>query len=126
MGHPSRIKDSGTKQEFSTGSHRDTQEGKGRYDLISPIVLERLAKHMEEGASKYGENNWQKGMPLRRYFDSLQRHLWKFFSGERDEPHLSAALWNIHCLMHTEEMINRGALPPELNDLPTKADEEES
>ncbi|KKK94181.1 hypothetical protein LCGC14_2685460, partial [marine sediment metagenome] len=39
-----RVKDSGKRQEFETGSVRDTQEGKGRYDLVSPIFVRRLAE----------------------------------------------------------------------------------
>ena len=39
------VKDSGERQEFNTGSRRDTCVGKGRYDLISPVALRRLARH---------------------------------------------------------------------------------
>ena len=38
------LKDSGKREEFTTGSRRDTREGKGRYDLISPIALTRVMK----------------------------------------------------------------------------------
>ena len=55
-------KDSGKKQEFSTGAHRDSNIGKGRYDLIPPISLKRLADVYERGADKYGARNWEKGM----------------------------------------------------------------
>lgn len=112
------VKDSGSRQEFSTGSVRDTQEGKGRFDLISPIALERLAKHYENGARKYSERNWEKGQPLARYLDSAKRHLNKFHEGYRDEDHLAAAAWNVFSLIHTQEMIRRGVLPKELDDLP--------
>lgn len=37
------IEDSGERQEFDTGAVRDIQEGKGRYDLIPPEPLMRLA-----------------------------------------------------------------------------------
>lgn len=32
-------KNSGEKQEFSTGAQRDTQHGKGRFDLIPPFAI---------------------------------------------------------------------------------------
>jgi hypothetical protein len=103
---------------FGTGSQRDTRVGKGRYDLLSPWVMERDAKHMENGAVKYGERNWEKGQPLSRYIDSAMRHIQKFLMGHRDEDHLAAARWNLGALMHTEIMIQSGAVDPGLDDLP--------
>lgn len=112
------VKDSGNRETFETGSHRDIRHGKGRYDLLSPFVLERDARHMENGAVKYGERNWEKGQPLSRYIDSAIRHIQKYLMGNRDEDHLAAARWNIGALMHTEHMISIGKLPESLNDLP--------
>ena len=42
----------------------------------------------------------------------------KYLEGHRDEDHLAAARWNIGGMIHTEEMIGRGLLPGELDDLP--------
>lgn len=86
---------------------------------MSPFVLRRDARHLELGAEKYGERNWEKGQPLSRYLDSAMRHLNSFLAGQRDEDHLAAARWNIGALMHTEMMIQLGHLPQELNDLPS-------
>lgn len=36
-------KDSGQREEFATGSRRDTREGKGRFDLIPWEVIRRMA-----------------------------------------------------------------------------------
>lgn len=110
------IQDSGVREEFSTGSRRDTQQGKGRYDLLPPIALQRLAVHYENGAAKYGDHNWRKGQPLSRYFSSALRHLFKWSMGYSDEDHLAAAIWNVAAILETEEMIKRGNLPPELDD----------
>ena len=118
-----KVKDSGKRQEFKTGAVRDIQEGKGRYDLISPIALERLAKHYENGAKKYGPHNWQKGMPLSRYLDSLIRHAYKLLRGWEDEDHAAAIAWNAFAFMHTKEMIDRGKLPKELDDIIRYGDE---
>lgn len=87
---------------------------------MSPIVLERDARHLELGALKYGDRNWEKGQPLCRYIDSALRHIFKYLAGERDEDHLAAARWNLGALMHTEDMIARGILPKELYDLPAR------
>jgi len=113
-----KVQDSGERQEFATGSVRDTATGKGRFDLISPVALRRLARHYENGAQKYGDRNWEKGQPLSRYIDSAIRHLYDFLEGSRDEDHLAAAAWNALAAIHTETMVERGLLPADLNDLP--------
>ena len=112
------VKDSGKREEMQTGSKRDSRDGKGRYDLMSPVVLARDARHFENGSKKYGDRNWEKGQPLSRFLDSAMRHLNKYLEGHRDEDHLAAARWNIGGMIHVEEMIQRGLLPAELNDLP--------
>ncbi len=98
------IQDSGAMEEFVTGAVRDIREGKGRFDLISPFALSRLAKWYEEGAKKYSERNWEKGMDFSRYLDSAFRHLTKFLMGMEDEDHLAAAAWNIFAIMHHQEL----------------------
>lgn len=110
--------DSGKRQDFPTGSRRDTREGKGRYDLLSPLALRRLALVMERGAAKYGDRNWEKGQPLSRYLDSAIRHVFAYLAGDRSEDHLAQAEWNLHAAIHTEEMVSRGGLPATLYDLP--------
>ena len=112
------VKDSGTRREFDTGSVRDQRGGKGRFDLISPVALRRLARHSENGAVKYGDRNWEKGQPLCAFLDSAMRHLQDFLEGDRAEDHLAAAAWNVFSVIHTQEMINRGILPGSLDDLP--------
>ena len=56
-----------------------------------------VSKHFEEGALKYGENNWQKGIPANCYIDSAVRHYLKWLRGDQDEPHDRAFVWNIMC-----------------------------
>jgi len=113
-----KVKDSGERRKFGTGAVRDMALGKGRYDLISPLAMKRLAKHYQNGSLKYGDRNWEKGIPLNSYLDSAMRHLFNYLEGLRDEDHLSACLWNVSALIHMEEMIERGLMPKELNNLP--------
>jgi len=61
-----------------------------------------LSKHFENGAKKYGERNWEKGIPKERYVDSAIRHYLKFRDGQEDENHEIAFVWNVICLMWTE------------------------
>lgn len=112
------LKDSGERQEFQTGAKRDTQSGKGRYDLLPPAALFAVARVFEEGAKKYEARNFEKGIPLSRFIDSGLRHLFKHLEGHRDEPHMAQAAWNLLAYIHTATMIERGLLPEELNDLP--------
>lgn len=67
---------------------------------ISNELLE-VSKHFEEGAKKYGENNWQKGIPTNCYIDSAVRHYLKYLRGDKDEPHDRAFVWNIICCIWT-------------------------
>lgn len=112
------ILDSGNRQEFETGSQRDTREGKGRYDLLPVNAIARIARHFENGAKKYDARNWEKGQPLSRYADSALRHLFKYLGNYTDEDHLASCGWNILCLMETEERITKMWLPEYLRDLP--------
>ena len=76
---------------------------------VHDMFLE-VSKHFEEGAKKYGENNWQKGIPTHCYIDSAVRHYLKWLRGDQDEPHDRAFVWNILCCIWT--CIRK----PELND----------
>lgn len=66
------------------------------FDDFETMLLE-VAKHFEEGAKKYGESNWQKGIPTKCYIDSAVRHYLKWMRGDKDEPHDRAFVWNLMC-----------------------------
>ena len=148
------ILDSGKREEFKTGAVRDSQEGRGRCDLLpldclpgkyttDPLIvllnefkkygkvsfienarqyfihhafpntetsLLELSIHYQDGAKKYGDNNWQKGLPVSRYLSSAIRHYLKFCRGDKDEPHDRACLWNLTAIIWTCKH------KPELND----------
>lgn len=112
-----KVQDSGSRQEFVTGAVRDLRAGKGRFDLIPKRGIRRLARHFENGAVKYGDNNWRKGINMHCYLDSVIRHAFDYLDGDRSEDHLAAVAWNAICAMHTEEMIDEGKLPAELADI---------
>jgi hypothetical protein len=89
------IKDSGQRTEFATGAVRDMHTGKGRMDLLPWLAIIEVSKHCENGALKYGEHNVDKGLPVHSLMDSGLRHAAKFIEGKVDEPHLTAACWNL-------------------------------
>jgi ribosomal protein S15P/S13E len=105
-------------QSFDSGAVRGSQNGKGRYDLISTYATRRLAQVLERGASRYGDRNWEKGIPLMRHISSLKRHLDEFIEDHTNEDHLAHMFANAMMLVHTEEMIRKGALPKHLDDRP--------
>lgn len=60
-----------------------------------PTMILEVSKHYEEGCLKYGERNWEKGIPLHCYIDSGVRHYLKWLRGDTDERHDRAFVWNI-------------------------------
>lgn len=101
--------------------YKFTQDGNEfwLYDILSEVMpkfgtyttmLLEVSKHFEEGARKYGEYNWQKGIPTHCYVDSAVRHYLKWLRGDDDERHDRAFVWNILCCIWTCKH------KPELND----------
>lgn len=98
-------KDSGAREEFSSGMKRDTQEGKVRFDLIFPPgiayddqILTRFAGLMTRGAEKYDAHNWMKAegeSELERFRSSAFRHFMQWMAGETDEDHAAAVMFNL-------------------------------
>lgn len=76
-----------------------------------PDEILEVSKHFEDGARKYGERNWEKGIPCHCYIDSAVRHYLKWFADYDDERHDRAFCWNLLCLAWT--LKHR----PECNDL---------
>ena len=43
-------------------------------------------------------------MAISRCIDSAKRHIDQYIMGMKDEDHLSAAVWNLLCIIHFEEL----------------------
>lgn len=100
-----KINDEGKRISYGNGmAIREPTQGKGRYDLITPFGIRRLAIWYELGSQKYADRNWEKGMPYSRYIDSAKRHIDKFIMGMEDEDHLCAAVWNLLSIVHHQEL----------------------
>lgn len=108
------LNDTGQRSNYETGAVRENVGGKGRFDLVPFQALMRLAQHYENGRDKYSERNWEKGMPISRYYDAAMRHLIKYGDGWNDEDHLAAVLWNVAAIMHHEAEL------PEMQSLPKR------
>lgn len=81
-------------------------------------MLLELAVHFEAGAKKYGDNNWQRGIPIHCYIDSAVRHYLKFLRGDTDESHDRAFCWNLMCCIWTMKHM------PELDDFTNRKSRE--
>jgi hypothetical protein len=57
---------------------------------------------MTKGSNKYGDANWEKGMPSEQYIESMDRHWSQYISGDRSEDHLSAFMFGINGLMDND------------------------
>lgn len=79
-------------------------EGKPRYDLIPPEAIEAIAVHYMQGAKKYADRNWERGMDWGKCFRALMSHAIKWQKGETydNDPsmpgyeahHMIAVAWN--------------------------------
>jgi dATP/dGTP diphosphohydrolase, N-terminal len=98
-------KDSGHCSEYASGMVRDTQDGKPRFNLLFPLgvpyeaqMITRLAALLERGMNKYGWRNWENANSdeeLIRFKESAHRHFIQWLTGETDEDHAAAAMFNI-------------------------------
>ena len=92
--------------EKMTG-RKDDQE-KLRTDLLSIPALRGLAAVLSHGATKYGDRNWEKGINFSRVYAAVLRHLFAWWSGERDDPesglpHLDHAMCGLMFLAHYDQ-----------------------
>lgn len=126
-------------EKFNTGAVRSSRMP--RYDLIPRVALERLAKRFTGelvydteglgiskptgGALKYGECNWEKGLPtsdvINHIFDHLTRWVntfrenLKHYNGDmllvrrsmleltKNDDELAGAMWGLVVLMYQED-----------------------
>jgi hypothetical protein len=111
-------KDAAGHRCFRTGAVRDVVTDKGRFDLLPARAVRELAKHFQQGARKYEDRNWEKGMPLgASLLDSMLRHAFQILEGDHAERHDRAMAWNAMCFLETVERIKAGILPRELDDI---------
>ncbi|MFJ2420677.1 dATP/dGTP diphosphohydrolase domain-containing protein [Streptomyces brevispora] len=96
-------KDSGQRAEFSSGMQHEPDVGWPRFDLLVP--------------QKYSERNWEKAdspAELERMKASAFRHFMQWFTGEGDEDHAAAVVFNLLAAETTtyriEQQVKHGEL----------------
>lgn len=99
--------------EYATGAVRSGDRDDVRYDLISPIAMEALARTYAEGAKKRGAHNWENGMPVSDLLNHALAHIYAWAGGDRSEDHIAHAIWNLMGVIHSLELwphLNEGWL----------------
>ena len=95
-------------EELKEGQTKDPAKrydlGKYRWDLLPDDAIEKIVEVYTHGESKYGPENWRKGMQWKRCIGSLKRHLKAFSTGEDIDPdskciHLAQIAWNAITLL---------------------------
>lgn len=109
---------------FPKGGKRDDKGRPYAFHLLCPAALNAYAMVCKEGSLKYGDRNWEKGIPTENYIDHALQHLVAVMQevstgmdtgnkklnafGEKVESlhyrltELSHALWNIAAAIHNE------------------------
>lgn len=97
--------------------------GKPRMDLVPPSVMTAIATVAAFGAGKYGDRNWERGMPYSKVYAPLMRHLMAWWQGEHLDaesglPHLYHIAWNAAALVEYARRLQDGTLPMTVDDRP--------
>jgi hypothetical protein len=86
--------------------HKD-DDGKIRFDLLSPHAIEEMAEILTDGAAKYSDHNWLDGGGFKytRVYAAAQRHLHAFMAGQDLDPetqrfHVGHAMCCLMFLLH--------------------------
>jgi hypothetical protein len=94
------IKDSGAREQFTSGMVRDTAIDKIDYSLVlDGPMFKRWAVHLTNGAKKYAKRNWMLAAgpeEKARFKESALRHFIQWYFDEEDEDHGSAVFFNIN------------------------------
>ncbi|WP_424863018.1 dATP/dGTP diphosphohydrolase domain-containing protein [Streptomyces sp. MMS24-I29] len=102
---PYETKDSGHRGQYASGMLREPDTGRPRFDLLVPEnvpygkqLLTRCAALMARGAEKYESRNWEKAdsrEELDRMKASAFRHFMQWLTGETEEDHAAAVVFNL-------------------------------
>ncbi len=63
-------------------------------------ALKRLASTLNEGALKYGEENWHRGFQVKGLCNNALKHMIRWTNGTSDEDDLGHAMWGFMTAVH--------------------------
>jgi len=117
-------KTAAAETQYSTGAQRDSRSGKGAFHWMpwdAVWLVSNIYELGNKGRSKTGDGNdrnWENGMPLIDFLHSAMNHITAHIAGDRSEPHISQAIWNLLNYLQTSIWVILGFRPKELNKLP--------
>lgn len=109
------VKDSGKRENFTSGMVRDTATDKPDVELIfNGPMADRWAEHLTKGAVKYpdvelGVPNWTLASgkaEMIRFRKSAARHFRQWLRGDQDEDHAAAVIFNMNGYEYVKERLD--------------------
>lgn len=110
--------------QYNTGARRDNREGKGAFHWMpwdAIWLVSNIYEKGNKGRSETGDGNdrnWEHGMPLLDLLQSALNHITAHIAGDRSEPHISMAVWNLLNYLQTSIWVTLGFRSADLNKLP--------
>lgn len=92
-------------------------DGKLRFDLLPRYAMKELASVLTQGANKYAERNWERGMAWSTVLASMKRHIHAFETGE-DFDRESGCLHMGHVVANATFLTEYYQIYPEGDDRP--------
>lgn len=111
------VKDSGERQEFTSGMVRDITAGKTDWHRVADgPMLKRWAEHLTKGKDKYpdvepGTPNWTLASgphEMQRFRESAFRHFMQWYLHDCDEDHAAAVIFNINGFEYVKKRLAEG------------------
>ena len=103
------------KNKLTRGYKAGKDEGKPRFSLIPADVEEEVAKVFTQGAKKYDDRNFEKGIPYSELLDAMRRHINLVSRREDLDPewdlyHLAHLVCDAMMMMRIQNLVKRGIL----------------
>jgi|SRR5208282_2200461 len=109
--------------KYEGGAQRDSRNGKGSPEWMPSQALALVSCIYElgnKGRSKNGtgdDRNWENGMKIGDLLGSALRHIERFKEGDRSEPHLPQAVWNLLNALQMSIWVSTGYRSQSFNNL---------
>ena len=120
--------------QYEGGAQRDNRVGKGAMHWVpwdAFFCVTRIYELGNKGRSSWRgtekvpmgqgdghDRNWENGMPILDLCQSAINHITNYIAGDRSEPHLPMAAWNIINAIQMSIWVYLGFRPKSLNRLP--------
>jgi hypothetical protein len=121
-------KTSTEERKYLGGAQRDTATGKGAPQYLPTVALFLVSRIYEIGNAQRDKlsggdgngdtRNWENGMKIADLIGSGIRHAERYLEGDRSEPHLPQAVWNLLNAIMMSVWVYLGFRDASFNNLP--------